>query len=268
MKIRMKYTKTGVLKYIGHLDMMRYFQKLLRRSGMDIGFTQGFSPHPEISIALPLGIGVTSEAEYLDVTFNSCGHSKDMIAMLNENQVEGVRILSFKQVPDGRRNNCMAIVSAARYQIFLSEELKAAFTSQGISIGEKLSDMMAKPELTIKKKTKRSEQETDIRPLVYDASLIGDVVLNPASSIGNDSFSPVSPLEDVAVNPASTSGECIQLLLAAGSTNSLNPDTFMRAFTDYCGIDLGEIPWHIHRTEIYTGDKGSFVPLDSLGEDV
>jgi radical SAM-linked protein len=240
MKIRMKYTKTGVLKYIGHLDMMRYFQKLLRRSGMDIGFTQGFSPHPELSIALPLGIGVTSEAEYMDVTINSCGHSSEMIALLNQDQVDGVRILSFKKIPDGRRSNCMAIVSAARYRVSLSAGFKESLKAGGIDIGGRLSDMLSQPEIIIRKKTKRSDMDSDIRPLVYEACLVKDAA----------------------------SWDCIELLLAAGSTNSLNPDTFMRAFAGYCDVEAEDIPWHIHRTEIYAGDKDALVSLDSLGEDV
>ncbi len=237
MKIRIKYTKTGVLKYIGHLDMMRYFQKLLRRSGMDIGFTQGYSPHPEISIALPLGIGVTSEAEYMDVTVNSCGHSAEMIELLNKDQVEGVRVLSFRQVPDGRRSNCMAIVSAARYQATFSDSMKAEISSRKLVIEERLQDMLAQSSIIIRKKTKRSDGDADIRPLVYEAQSVASL-------------------------------SSIELLLAAGSANSLNPDTFMRAFAEHCGIEPQGIPWHIHRLEIYAGEKDALVPLDSLGEDV
>ncbi len=237
MKIRIKYTKTGVLKYIGHLDMMRYFQKLLRRSGMDIGFTQGYSPHPEISIALPLGIGITSEAEYMDVTVNSCGHSAEMIELLNKDQVEGVRVLSFRQVPDGRRSNCMAIVSAARYQATFSDSMKAEISSRKLVIEERLQDMLAQSSIIIRKKTKRSDGDADIRPLVYEAQSVASL-------------------------------SSIDLLLAAGSANSLNPDTFMRAFAEHCGIEPQGIPWHIHRLEIYAGEKDALVPLDSLGEDV
>ena len=217
--------------------MMRYFQKLLRRSGMDIGFTQGYSPHPEISIALPLGIGVTSEAEYMDVTVNSCGHSAEMIELLNKDQVEGVRVLSFRQVPDGRRSNCMAIVSAARYQATFSDSMKAEISSRKLVIEERLQDMLAQSSIIIRKKTKRSDGDADIRPLVYEAQSVASL-------------------------------SSIELLLAAGSANSLNPDTFMRAFAEHCGIELQGIPWHIHRLEIYAGEKDALVPLDSLGEDV
>ena len=56
MKIRIKFKKEGVMKFIGHLDVMRYFQKLLRRSGIPIAYSTGMSPHQIMSFAMPLSI--------------------------------------------------------------------------------------------------------------------------------------------------------------------------------------------------------------------
>ena len=67
MKIRIKFRKFGVMKFIGHLDMMRYFQKAIRRAGIDICYSGGFSPHMIMSFASPLGVGLTSDGEYLDI---------------------------------------------------------------------------------------------------------------------------------------------------------------------------------------------------------
>ncbi|MCR5625535.1 MAG: TIGR03936 family radical SAM-associated protein [Lachnospiraceae bacterium] len=68
MKFRIKFMKTGSMKFIGHLDVMRYFQKVFRRAGIIVKLTEGFSPHPIMSFASPLGIGLTTEGDYLDVT--------------------------------------------------------------------------------------------------------------------------------------------------------------------------------------------------------
>ncbi len=65
MKIRIKFRKYGVMKFIGHLDIMRFFQKAVRRSGIDICYSEGFSPHQVMSFAAPLGVGITSDWEYL-----------------------------------------------------------------------------------------------------------------------------------------------------------------------------------------------------------
>ena len=67
MKIRIKFKKHGTMKFIGHLDVMRYFQKAIRRSGVDICYSGGFSPHQVMSFAAPLGVGITSNGEYVDI---------------------------------------------------------------------------------------------------------------------------------------------------------------------------------------------------------
>ena len=57
MKIRIKFRKYGTMKFIGHLDVMRYFQKAIRRSEVNIRYSEGFSPHQIMSFAAPLGVG-------------------------------------------------------------------------------------------------------------------------------------------------------------------------------------------------------------------
>ena len=67
MKIRVKFSKHGAMKFIGHLDILRYFQKAIRRAEIPIVFTEGFSPHMVMSFASPLGVGIESEGEYMDI---------------------------------------------------------------------------------------------------------------------------------------------------------------------------------------------------------
>ena len=67
MKIRVKFTKEGDLKFIGHLDVMRFFQKVLRRAEVVICYSAGFSPHQIMSFSAPLSLGLTSEGEYMDM---------------------------------------------------------------------------------------------------------------------------------------------------------------------------------------------------------
>ena len=67
MRVRIKFSKHGAVKFIGHLDTMRYFQKAIRRSEIDIAYSGGFSPHQIMSFAAPLGVGQTSNGEYMDI---------------------------------------------------------------------------------------------------------------------------------------------------------------------------------------------------------
>ena len=114
MKIRIKFAKRGRMKYIGHLDIMRYFQKVMRRAEVDIVYTEGFSPHQVMSFAAPLGVGLTSEGEYFDIEVHSTLPTDMMIEKLNQNMVEGMEVLDYVKVPD-KSKPAMSIVAGADY---------------------------------------------------------------------------------------------------------------------------------------------------------
>lgn len=92
MKIRIKFRKWGCMKFIGHLDMLRFFQKAMRRADVDIRYSEGFSPHQIMSFAAPLGVGITSDGEYFDIEVHSTKSSEEMIADINAVLVDGVEV--------------------------------------------------------------------------------------------------------------------------------------------------------------------------------
>ena len=100
MKIRVRFSKQGQMKFIGHLDMVRYFQKVMRRGEIDVAYSEGFSPHQKMSFAAPLSVGVLSKGEYFDMEVNSTLSTKEAIERINEQNVEGVKVLSYKLLPD------------------------------------------------------------------------------------------------------------------------------------------------------------------------
>lgn len=156
MKIRIRFAKQGRMKFIGHLDMVRYFQKVMRRANVDIAYSEGFSPHQKMSFAAPLSVGITSKGEYFDIEVNSTKASEIMIQELNEQNVEGVTILSYKQLPEGAKN-AMSIVAGADYFVYLdmiAEDIVEKFYRQ--------------PTINVLKKTKRSEKIVDIKPMIYE----------------------------------------------------------------------------------------------------
>lgn len=106
MKIRIKFRKYGVMKFIGHLDMMRYFQKAMRRAEIDIAYSEGFSPHQIMSFAAPLGVGITSDGEYLDIEVHSTRNSIESVKALNDTMVEGVEIVSYRMLPEHAKQRC------------------------------------------------------------------------------------------------------------------------------------------------------------------
>ena len=66
-RLRIRFRRGPELKYISHLDIMRLWHRALQRAGISLAYSQGFNPHPKISLAAPLALGITSEAELMDI---------------------------------------------------------------------------------------------------------------------------------------------------------------------------------------------------------
>ncbi len=119
MKARIKFKKYGALRFIGHLDVMRFFQKAIREANIPIAYTGGYSPHMIMSFAQPLGVGVTSDGEYLDIELTESISSAEAVSRLNAVMVEGIEVLSFRQIAEEKKMTGMAIVAAADYLLDL-----------------------------------------------------------------------------------------------------------------------------------------------------
>lgn len=227
MKIRIKFTKTGPLKYIGHLDVMRYFQKLLKRAEIPVAFTEGFSPHPILSFSPPLSLGAESLGEYADIEITSAVTSKEAIDALNKNSVDGIRIDSFKQLDD-KALNAMAAVSAAEYICSFKESVEFPFDFK-----EEFSKLLNQEEINILKKTKKSESIVNIRPYILEYDFPKD----------NSLF----------------------LRLTAGSVNNLKPVLVFEALFEKMGKILPDNPINITRVDLLCEKDGSLVSLDDVG---
>lgn len=177
MKIRIKFRKWGAMKFIGHLDMMRYFQKAVRRANIDICYSEGYSPHQIMSFAAPLGVGITSDGEYFDIEVNSSLSSKESIEAFNQTMVDGVEVTSYVKLPD-KAKTAMSIVAAADYRLSFKDEYESSYSVQEWKdIVDR--EFTSKDSFTIIKKTKKSEREVDLKPLVYQLS-VEEVDAKPA----------------------------------------------------------------------------------------
>ncbi len=245
MKIRIKFRKYGNLKFIGHLDVQRFFQKCVRRAGIDVAYTTGFSPHQIMSFASPLGIGLESGGEYMDMEVHSFSGSEDTVKRLNEAGVEGIEILSAKVLPEGA-GNAMASVAAAGYTIRFREGREPDFNWK-----EKLADFFAKESIMITKETKKSTMEMDIRPGIYEWNIEDDALylLVDASSSGN--IKPGMVVEAFLSENGDTLKENALLIY--------REETYMEAPADLKGEALEMA------ITVQSGTK-KLVPLDAIGE--
>lgn len=97
-RVRVTFDKTGLLKYISHLDTMRLFERACRRAELPLTLTQGFRPHPKISITPAMPVGVESEGQYADITLDLTVPLRDVVERLNRNLPPEVRITGAREV--------------------------------------------------------------------------------------------------------------------------------------------------------------------------
>lgn len=234
MKVRVKFEKYGIMKFIGHLDVMRYFQKTIRRAGIDIAYSEGMSPHMIMSFAAPLGVGLTSVAEYMDIELRTPISSAEAISALNDVGVDGIRVTGFYEVPDGKANKAMTLVAAADYQL----RFRKGYEPEG-DWQSGISHFYAQEHILVMKKTKKSEKEIDLRPLIYEMKVNAGTVF---------------------------------MKLSAGSVSNIKPELVMDTYMKTLGREPAPFAYEIHRCEVYAdtgnGEKRNLVPLGELGEEI
>ena len=232
MKIRIKFAKYGTMKFIGHLDIMRFFQKAIRRAEIDVKYSEGFSPHQIMSFAAPLGVGIESVGEYMDIEVLSMTSTEEMKQALNRVMVEGVEVISVCVLPDNAKN-AMASVAAALYRIKMKEGSFPIDNLEG-----KLLDFYKQEKIPYTKETKKSVVELDLKQGLYE--------------IGTD--------EDGA----------IRMLINASSSGNIKPTLVLEKFCEFVNIQISQSAYQVTRLEIYTDlaeekEGHRFIPLVSVG---
>lgn len=158
-KLRLKFSKLGMGKYISHLDLLRTFTRAISRANLPVKYSQGFNPHQLISFALPLPIGATSESEFVDINFETEIEPNAVMEKLNLNLPPDIKILS-AAAPVHKSND----ISAIDYVITIN--------SQNEITSEKTDSFFAQNEILIVKKTKKGEKEVNLKDYIYRYEII------------------------------------------------------------------------------------------------
>ncbi len=234
MKVRVRFEKKGVLKYIGHLDMMRYFQKAISRAELPIAYSEGFNPHQIMSFGNPLGLGMTSSAEYMDIELLEEIPSLEGINRLNNEMVQGIKILSFRYLPD-KAKNAMSATWASSYKIELNDKIKEAIENMS-DISQRIDEFMSQKECIITKKTKKSTRDIDILPLIYEFKY---------------------------------EEKYFYIKCSSSSSDNIKPEVIMNEFFNFLGyeLELDRVNLYIERLDIYTRIDNNLISLDDIGVD-
>lgn len=231
-KVRIKFAKYGAMKFIGHLDMMRFFQKAIRRAGIDIRYSEGFSPHQIMSFAAPLGVGIESSGEYMDIEVLSMTSTEDMKQALNQVMVEGVEVLDVCVLPDNAKN-AMASVAAASYKIKMKE---GDFPI--VDLSGQLQSFYRQEKIPYTKETKKSVIELDLKQGIYEIEADADGSM------------------------------C--MLVNASSSGNIKPTMVFEKLCEFAGVEIPKSAYQVTRLETYAdlakeGEGHKFVPLASVG---
>lgn len=157
-KYRMLFSKTGRAVYISHLDLMRTITRAFMRAECKLKYSEGFNPHPNISIALPLSVGCESVCEIMDFKMREDMPCEEIKNRLETQFPEGIAVIDvYEAERKVKEIKWLSISGVLEY-----DERDAA------AMAGKLNEFYAAESIVITKKTKRGMGESDIRPAIRD----------------------------------------------------------------------------------------------------
>ena len=241
MRVRIKFAKKESVKYLGHLDIMRFFQRCFNRAEVKMEYSEGYNPHQKMSFAQPLGVGIISRGEYLDAEIASGQDLEDICRRLNDVCGDGFEVFSVKTVEEGAKK-AMAALQFASYEVDV-RRLAAVAVDLGQTdvensavnleefdsvVNRAISELLSEDHIMVSKTTKSGTREVDIRPQIVELS----------EKDGN-----------------------VKMKVTAGSDNNLKPDTLLASIFAKTDIEYQKEKITITREELFAD---GFVPLDQF----
>lgn len=161
MRARIIFTKQGALRYIGHLDLHRLWERAMRRAELPITYSQGFHPQPKISLAAALPLGFSSRGEVLDVRLNEEIPVEEISSRLKDNLPPDIQVLKVESV-DERAPALQTQVLSAAYNVHLTEPV------DGSELTRRVEVLMMSESI----QRERRQKSYDLRPLIEMLSVI------------------------------------------------------------------------------------------------
>lgn len=215
-----KFEKSGQLRYISHLDLLRLFRRTFKRLGVELVYSQGFNPHPRISFAQPLSLGYTSVGEYLEFETRIPYNEEFLVVTMNSSLPYGIKILDCRLVPDSTKT-AASRVRWAVYEVGLPDGHKFPTASQ-------LEEFLSQDTVLITKSIKKGKafKEINIRPMIDQLRL----------TVNDEGHS------------------VLTMKIHAGSESNLNPELLLAPLFELAGIPLEKHEPRIKRLELYGED--------------
>jgi len=215
MEIRFRFGRGEELKFIGHLDILRLFERAFKRAGLQVAHSEGFNPRPRIVFAQPMPLGLTSEGEFVDVELAGQIDIADFIRRINSSLPSGVKVIEAKMKTG--RSNLMGIIDAAHYEIsFEAPDMP--------DIEYVINSILGSSEINTVKRTKSGEKEINIRPFIYELSAKRDGLTG-----------------------------VFNVILGAGQDNNIRPELFIEGISK--ALNTPFYMSRMHRVMLYCNKK-------------
>ncbi len=222
---RVKFSKMGQMKFIGHLDLLRLFQRIIRQAHLPVAYSNGFNPHPLLSFASPLALGITSESEYGDFEMAQKIEPYFILERLNQYLPEGLEILDCVLLKE-HAQSAMASVESAKYLVTFPQEIMPE------QIEAAIPEYLKQSEILIMKKTKKKIQETNIREDIF------------------------------AIESHSIQKAKLYFYLAAGSQRNLKPELVAESLCQFMKVPFPRYQVQYHRISLLRKEGENRIELD------
>ena len=223
IKYRLEFSKTDKMIYIGHLDLLTFFQRVFKRSKLPIGYSWGFNPHQLVTFAIPLALGTSSVGEVVDIQLKERVDTQEIKDRVNKILPQGISIMQVNEL-EFASDSCAAAVKYADYSITLDKKIK--------KIDEVINEIINSTEINIERTVKKKTKIVDIRKYINWIS---------------------------ADNSYNTTE--INCNIATGSQGNLKVDVMLEYIYTKLGEEFSPMKIDILRTSLYTSEEGVLVPL-------
>ena len=232
MRVGIEFRKEGAARFLSHLELMRLWERALRRAGLPLAYSQGFNPHPRFSLASALALGIASAREYLEVELAGRLQAEEIAGLLAPEMPPGLAVNRVRELRPGTRS-LTALIDRAAYSLeapltrpLAPGELKAA-----------LERFWQAPLLEVMRKTKSGVGTYDPRPLILELA---------AEETREFLF--------------------LNMKVQAGGKGNVRPEEVARALAEAAGLPINLDALRFYRTGLFvSNDGGDLDPLEALG---
>ena len=165
-RLRLKFSRGEQLKFLSHLDLMRLWERAFRRAGLELAYSEGFSPHPRISLAAPLAVGITSVAELMDVFLSRRIADGLFIQKVSPQLPDGIGIMQILPV-NIEAPSLQSRLRFAEYRVDMETDKSGPDIESGLTV------LLAREKVPWHHARDTGERFYDLRPLINSLWLAG-----------------------------------------------------------------------------------------------